>query len=112
MVVKTLVKSALYTLYTRRLQRQLQQGSLPKHVALNLDGNRRFAIQRGIHHNGNPDPDLIIRTSGELRLSGFMLWQSTHSELYFCDTLWPAFRKVDFLRALRSCQHRERRFGK
>jgi short-chain Z-isoprenyl diphosphate synthase len=58
-----------------------------------------------------PDPDLIIRTSGEFRLSGFLLWQSAHSEFYFCDAYWPAFRKVDFLRALRSYQQRERRFG-
>jgi short-chain Z-isoprenyl diphosphate synthase len=58
-----------------------------------------------------PDPDLIIRTSGEVRLSGFLLWQSAHSEFYFCDANWPAFRKVDFLRALRSYQQRQRRFG-
>ncbi|MBF8267527.1 MAG: Isoprenyl transferase [Dehalococcoidia bacterium] len=68
-------------------------------------------IARWLYCNGDPDPDLIIRTSGELRLSGFLLWQSAYSELYFCDTLWPAFRKVDFLRALRSYQQRERRFG-
>jgi undecaprenyl diphosphate synthase len=61
---------------------------------------------------GVPDPDLIIRTSGEVRLSGFLLWQSAYSEFYFCDALWPAFRKVDFLRALRSFQLRTRRFGK
>lgn len=59
-----------------------------------------------------PDPDLIIRTSGELRLSGFMLWQSVYSEFYFCDAYWPSFRKIDFLRALRSYQQRQRRFGK
>jgi short-chain Z-isoprenyl diphosphate synthase len=59
-----------------------------------------------------PDPDLIIRTSGEVRLSGFMLWQSAYSEYYFCDVYWPAFRKVDFLRAIRSYQQRRRRFGK
>ncbi len=58
-----------------------------------------------------PDPDLIIRTSGEVRLSGFMLWQSAYSEFYFCDAYWPAFRKIDFLRAIRSYQHRRRRFG-
>lgn len=58
-----------------------------------------------------PDPDLIIRTSGELRLSGFMLWQSAYSEFYFCDIDWPEFRKVDFLRALRAYQRRQRRFG-
>lgn len=59
-----------------------------------------------------PDPDLIIRTSGELRLSGFMLWQSAYSEFYFCDVYWPAFRKIDLLRAIRSYQQRQRRFGK
>ncbi len=58
-----------------------------------------------------PDPDLIIRTSGELRLSGFLLWQSAYSEYYFCDAYWPSFRKIDFLRAIRSYQQRERRYG-
>ena len=53
----------------------------------------------------------MIRTSGEQRLGGFLLWQSTHSEFYFCDAYWPAFRKVDFLRALRSYSERNRRFG-
>jgi short-chain Z-isoprenyl diphosphate synthase len=60
---------------------------------------------------GQPDPELVIRTSGEQRLGGFLLWQSTHSEFYFCDAYWPAFRKVDFLRALRSFAERNRRFG-
>ena len=69
-------------------------------------------IARWLYCKSDPDPDLIIRTSGDLRLSGFLLWQSAYSELYFCDTLWPAFRKVDFLRALRSYQQRERRFGR
>ena len=59
-----------------------------------------------------PDPDLIIRTSGEIRLSGFLLWQSVHSEFYFTDVLWPALRKVDFLRAIRAYQARNRRFGR
>ena len=58
-----------------------------------------------------PDPDLIIRTSGETRLSGFLLWQSAYSEYYFSDVYWPAFRKIDFLRAVRSYQQRKRRFG-
>jgi short-chain Z-isoprenyl diphosphate synthase len=58
-----------------------------------------------------PDPDLIIRTSGETRLSGFLLWQSAYSEYYFCDAYWPAFRRIDLLRAIRSYQQRERRFG-
>lgn len=60
---------------------------------------------------GQPDPDLVIRTSGEQRLSGFLMWQSAHSEFYFCDALWPDFRHVDFLRALRSYAARHRRFG-
>ncbi len=65
-----------------------------------------------LYTTGFPDPDLIIRTSGELRLSGFLLWQSAHSEFYFCDPYWPDFRKVDFLRALRDYAGRARRYGK
>lgn len=68
-------------------------------------------IARHLYTAGQPDPDLVIRTSGEQRLGGFLLWQSTHSEFYFCDAYWPAFRKVDFLRALRSYAERNRRFG-
>ena len=58
-------------------------------------------ISRFLYTRGQPDPDLVIRTSGEQRLSGFLMWQSAYSEFYFCEALWPAFRKVDFLRALR-----------
>jgi short-chain Z-isoprenyl diphosphate synthase len=65
-----------------------------------------------LYTTGFPDPDLIIRTSGELRLSGFLLWQSAHSEFYFCDPYWPEFRRIDFLRALRDYQRRQRRFGR
>src|ERR1700759_4732 len=68
-------------------------------------------IAEHLYTAGQPDPDLVIRTSGEQRLGGFLLWQSTHSEFYFCDAYWPAFRKVDFLRALRSYAERNRRFG-
>ena len=68
-------------------------------------------IAEHLYTAGQPDPDLVIRTSGEQRLGGFLLWQSTHSEFYFCDAYWPAFRKVDFLRALRSYSERNRRFG-
>ena len=64
-----------------------------------------------LYTRGQPDPDLVIRTSGEQRLSGFLLWQSAHSEFYFCDAFWPDFRRVDFLRALRSYAMRQRRFG-
>lgn len=69
------------------------------------------AIARHLYTAGLPDPDLIIRTSGEIRLSGFLLWQSVHSEFYFTDVLWPVFRKIDFLRAIRAYQHRQRRYG-
>ncbi|MET8865425.1 polyprenyl diphosphate synthase [Nonomuraea sp. NPDC004580] len=60
---------------------------------------------------GQPDPDLVIRTSGEQRMSNFLLWQSAYSELYFCEAFWPAFREIDFLRALRSFAARQRRYG-
>jgi len=68
-------------------------------------------IAEHLYTAGQPDPDLVIRTSGEQRLSGFLLWQSAHSEFYFCEAYWPDFRKVDFLRALRSYGARGRRFG-
>lgn len=64
-----------------------------------------------LYTKGQPDPDLLIRTSGEQRLSGFLLWQSAHSEFYFCEAMWPDFRKVDFMRALRAYAERHRRFG-
>ena len=68
-------------------------------------------ITRHLYTAGQPDPDLIIRTSGEQRLSNFLLWQSAYSELYFCDAYWPAFREIDFLRAVRSYAGRQRRYG-
>ena len=68
-------------------------------------------IAEHLYTKGQPDPDLVIRTSGEQRLGGFLLWQSTHSEFYFCEAYWPDFRKVDFLRALRAYGDRHRRFG-
>lgn len=69
------------------------------------------SIAEHLYTRGQPDPDLIIRTSGEQRLSGFLLWQSVHSEFWFCETYWPGFRRVDLLRALREFCRRERRFG-
>ena len=70
------------------------------------------AISKSLYAPDLPDPDLIIRTSGEIRLSGFLLWQSAFSEFYFTDVYWPAFRRIDFLRAVREFQQRQRRFGK
>ncbi|MEU0939470.1 polyprenyl diphosphate synthase [Embleya sp. NPDC005971] len=69
-------------------------------------------IAAHLYTGGRPDPDLVIRTSGEMRMSGFLLWQAAYSELYFCDLNWPAFRKIDFLRALRAYSARTRRFGR
>jgi len=69
-------------------------------------------IETHLYTNGVPDPDLIIRTSGEERLSGFLLWQSAYSELYFAQIYWPAVRRIDIWRALRSYERRARRFGK
>ncbi|MBY3554786.1 isoprenyl transferase [Modestobacter lapidis] len=68
-------------------------------------------ISEHLYTRGQPDPDLVIRTSGEQRLSGFLLWQTAHSEFYFTDVYWPEFRRVDFLRALRDYAARNRRFG-
>ncbi|XVX19472.1 isoprenyl transferase [Actinomycetota bacterium] len=69
-------------------------------------------IAEHLYTKGQPDPDLVIRTSGEQRLSGFLLWQSAHSEFYFCEAYWPDFRRVDFLRALRAYAERHRRMGR
>jgi len=69
-------------------------------------------IAAHLYTAGLPDPDLVIRTSGEVRMSGFLLWQSAHSEYYFCDPYWPDFRRIDFLRAVRAYQQRHRRFGR
>ena len=68
-------------------------------------------IAAHLYTSGQPDPDLIIRTSGEQRMSNFLIWQSAYAELYFCDAYWPGFRQIDFLRALRSYALRKRRFG-
>ncbi|QAY63436.1 isoprenyl transferase [Xylanimonas allomyrinae] len=69
-------------------------------------------IAEHLYTAGQPDPELVIRTSGEQRIGGFLMWQSAHSELYFCEAYWPDFRRVDFLRALRDFSRRERRLGR
>jgi short-chain Z-isoprenyl diphosphate synthase len=90
------------------LQDHATRGTTIEELAEILDVEH---IAEHLYTAGQPDPDLVIRTSGEQRLGGFLLWQSTHSEFYFCDAYWPAFRRVDFLRALRSYAARQRRFG-
>jgi tritrans,polycis-undecaprenyl-diphosphate synthase [geranylgeranyl-diphosphate specific] len=78
---------------------------------INLDEVDEELISNHLYTDGVPDPDLIIRTSGEERLSGFLLWQSAYSEYYFVDVHWPLFRKIDLWRAVRTYQRRQRRFG-
>ena len=90
------------------LQEHAARGTAIEELAEILDVEH---IAQHLYTRGLPDPELVIRTSGEQRLSGFLLWQSAHSEFYFCEALWPDFRRVDFLRALRSYAARERRFG-
>jgi short-chain Z-isoprenyl diphosphate synthase len=90
------------------LQEHATKGTTIEELAEFLDVDH---IAEHLYTAGQPDPDLVIRTSGEQRLGGFLLWQSAHSEFYFCDAYWPAFRRVDFLRALRSYGARQRRFG-
>ncbi|MEM9557704.1 MAG: polyprenyl diphosphate synthase [Acidobacteriota bacterium] len=93
----------------RHLREQLAAGQSVDDVVDALDCG---AIDSCLYTSGQPEPDLILRTSGELRISGFLLWQSAQSEFYFCDTNWPAFREIDFLRALRAYDARQRRFGR
>lgn len=83
-----------------------------KEGVLNIDDLDEIMFSKYLYTAGIPDPDFIIRTSGEERLSGFLSWQSAYSELYFTEVFWPAFRKIDFWRAIRVYQQRERRFGK
>ena len=90
------------------LQEQAARGTSIEQLAEVLDVEH---IAEHLYTKGQPDPDLVIRTSGEQRLGGFLLWQSAHSEFYFCEAFWPDFRRVDFLRALRAYAERERRFG-
>lgn len=91
------------------LKDQADDGLDLEQVASRFDGR---AIEPYLYTSGLPEPDLIVRTSGEVRLSGFLLWQSAYSEFSFCDAHWPAFRKIDLLRALRSYHLRQRRYGR
>jgi len=91
------------------LEQEQAHGRTLEQVITDLTPDR---IAHHLYTSGTPDPDLIIRTSGEIRLSGFLLWQSAHSEFYFCDAFWPEFRRTDFLRALRDFALRQRRYGR
>jgi short-chain Z-isoprenyl diphosphate synthase len=93
------------------------RGLLSKELANGVTGEQLIdaitidAISENLYTSGQPDPDLVIRTSGEQRLSGFLLWQSAYSEMWFTEAYWPEFRRVDFLRALRDYTARHRRYG-
>jgi short-chain Z-isoprenyl diphosphate synthase len=91
------------------LKEEAEKGRTLAEVAETMDMDQ---IAEHLYTAGQPDPDLVIRTSGEQRVSGFLMWQSAHSEFYFCEALWPDFRRVDFLRALRDYANRERRYGR
>ncbi len=83
-----------------------------KNGELEVDDISEELVSEYLYTTGMPDPDLVLRTSGELRISNFLLWQLAYSELYFTDVYWPSFRYIDLLRAIRSYQKRARRFGK
>lgn len=88
------------------LEDQARRGATLDDIAQRLTADQ---IAAHLYTSGQPDPDLVIRTSGERRVSGFLLWQAAHSELHFCDVYWPGFRKIDLLRALRSYADRRRK---
>jgi short-chain Z-isoprenyl diphosphate synthase len=91
------------------LSKELANGATAEQL---VDAVTVEAISENLYTSGQPDPDLVIRTSGEQRLSGFLLWQSAYSEMWFTEAYWPAFRRVDFLRALRDYSARHRRYGR
>lgn len=95
--------------FRRHISERVAEGAVLDEVLAGLDAH---SIDPYLYTSGQPEPDLILRTSGEVRLSGFLLWQSAYSEFYFCDSNWPAFREIDFLRALRAYDERQRRFGR
>jgi tritrans,polycis-undecaprenyl-diphosphate synthase [geranylgeranyl-diphosphate specific] len=92
---------------TRKIAQKIEKGELKPDA---ID-EQIFASHLYTAHLPKQDPDIIIRTSGEERLSGFLLWQSAYSELFFLDVFWPDFRRIDLLRAVRTYQNRKRRFG-
>lgn len=90
----------------RNIAREAVEGKI------DVDSIDEKCVDRHLATNFMPDPDLLIRTGGELRLSNYLLWQCAYSELYFCDTYWPDFREEEFYKAIYEFQRRERRFGK
>ena len=99
------IVDAVRELVSDLVDRGIDSADITQHIDID-------AVQAHLYTADLPDPDLVIRTSGESRLSGFLLWQSAYAEYVFVDVFWPAFRRVDFLRSLRDFARRERRFGK
>ena len=91
---------------TRQIAQEVKDGTL------NVDDINEDTINNRLWTNFMPDPELLIRTGGELRISNYLLWQIAYSELYFCDTYWPDFMEDDLHQAIASYQNRQRRFGK
>lgn len=90
----------------KQIARKVQEGKL------NVDDITDETIDNHLCTNFMPDPELLIRTGGEVRLSNYLLWQCAYSELYFCDTFWPDFKEEELRKAICDYQKRERRFGK
>lgn len=90
----------------KKIAREVAKGTL------SADEITEETVQKRLSTNFMPDPDLLIRTGGELRVSNYLLWQIAYSELYFCDTYWPNFNEQDLHKAIESYQRRQRRFGK
>ena len=90
----------------RKIAREVKEGKL------SVDDITEDTVSERLTTSFMPDPELLIRTGGELRISNYLLWQIAYSELYFCDTYWPDFSEEDLRKAIASYQHRQRRFGK
>lgn len=108
----TLVLALSYSSHWELTQATRKIAALVAHGKLSVEDIEADTISEHLATNFMPNPDLLIRTGGELRLSNYLLWQCAYSELYFCDTFWPDFREEEFCKAIFDFQQRERRFGK
>ncbi|MBR6538918.1 MAG: isoprenyl transferase [Bacteroides sp.] len=108
----TLVLALSYSSHWELTQATRKIANLVAQGQLSVEDINADTISEHLATNFMPNPDLLIRTGGELRLSNYLLWQCAYSELYFCDTFWPDFREEEFCKAICDFQQRERRFGK
>ena len=102
-------RDELLEAFRATVREAVDAGMPPDRLADSLTAD---ALAAHLYTEGSSDPDLIIRTSGEVRMSGFLPWQSVYAEYHFAEAYWPAFREIDFLRAIRTYQQRARRFGR